>query len=183
MPYLHLMAALFLLALLGGCGRSDMADLQAFVAEIRERKPLGISPAPEPLKVTSFPYIAAGRRDPFTPQKQSGNQVQAIAGKGIEPDKNRRKEALENYPLDTLSMVGTLKQNNIVWGLVKTQDGVVHRVTHGSYMGMNHGRVVDIKQHKIKLIELIQIGDGFQEQEAGLGLKDVSLLGEKDVKK
>lgn len=158
--------------LLVGCARQDMTDLEEFVADVKARPPSGISPAPEPTEVETFLYVPAGRRNPFVPQSDPEEEVQEVADNGLVPDFNRRKEELEHYSLDTLRMVGTLEQDGATWGLVQTQDGTIHRVAVGNYMGRNHGRVVQIAEDRIKLVELIQFGSGYQEQEAGLSLAE-----------
>jgi len=162
-----------LLALaLGGCFQQDMSDLEAYVKEVKARPAGGISPPPEPAEVETFLYVAADRRDPFEPQTALEERSETVVESGLSPDFNRSKEELELYPLDSLRMVGTLEQDGGAWGLVQTRDGTIHRVTKGNYMGQNHGRIVNIAEDEIKLVELIQIGSGYQEQEAALGLGD-----------
>jgi type IV pilus assembly protein PilP len=89
---------------------------------------------------------------------------------GIRPDPNRRKEELESYALDSLRMVGTLEQEEQTWGLVKTSDGTIHRVAPGNYLGQNDGRITQISEEKIELIELVPTGSGFLEKEAAVAL-------------
>jgi len=155
---------------LAGCSKPDMSDLKAFVDEVKARPPGGVSPAPELVEVETFLYVPGERRDPFVPQVEAAGESTAVVDSGIGPDLNRRQEELENHSLDSLRMVGTLEQEDQTWGLVKTNDGTIHRVSVGNYMGRNHGRIVEIGEDKIKLVELIQIGSGYREQEAALGL-------------
>lgn len=161
---------LFALFLLGGCAKQDMSDLEAYVEDVKARPATGINPAPEPAEVDTFLYVASDRRDPFLPQIDPQEVVQEVVDNGLSPDLNRRKEELEYYSLDTLRMVGTLEQDGDTWGLVQTQDGTIHRVANGNYMGRNHGRIVQIAEDEIKLVELIKFGSGYQEQEAALNI-------------
>lgn len=156
--------------LLGACSSTDMSDLRQFVEDVKARPPGGVSPAPELVEVETYLYVAGERRDPFQRQSKGTEESATVVDSGISPDFNRRREELESHPLDSLDMVGTLEQGGQTWGLVQTGDGTIHRVSVGNYMGMNHGRIVEIAEDKITLVELIQIGSGYQEQEAALGL-------------
>ena len=46
----------------------------------------------------------------------------------LRPDQKRNREFLEQFSLDTLKMVGTLRLGGPIYGLVQTKDGLVHRV-------------------------------------------------------
>jgi type IV pilus assembly protein PilP len=163
-------ALVLLPLLLVGCANNDMSDLRQFVDEVKSRPPSGIEPIPEIKQVVGFVYSAKGRRDPFTrPVTQDDPAVTVLDG-GIRPDPNRRREELEQYSLDTLRMVGTLEQEEQTWGLVQTNDGTIHRVSSGNYMGQNHGRITRISEDKIELIELVPAGSGFLEKEAAVAL-------------
>lgn len=152
------------------CANHDMNDLRDYVSEVKSRPPSGIEPIPEVKQVTGFTYQDQGRRDPFTPPESESEQAEAIVDNGIRPDPNRRKEELEAYALDALRMVGTLEQDAQTWGLVKTDDGTIHRVAAGNYMGLNDGKITRISEDKIELIELVPTGGGFQEKEAAVAL-------------
>lgn len=143
------------LLFLGGCGYRDMSDLQAYVAQINARPPGPIDPIPEPQPVETFVYEPGDRRDPFQSDVKEEPQEELIVESGPAPDPNRPREELESYPLDSLQMVGTLEQEGVRWGLVRTRDGVVHRVTVGNYMGQNHGQIVAIELDAIYLNEIV----------------------------
>jgi type IV pilus assembly protein PilP len=85
----------------------------------------------------------------------------------------RSREFLEQFPLDTLRMVGTLSQGDTAYGLVQTSDGLIHRVVPGNYMGQNDGRITTINDSEIELIEIISDGiGGYVERDAAVGLAD-----------
>jgi type IV pilus assembly protein PilP len=70
-------------------------------------------------------------------------------------------------------MVGTLDINDTVYGLVQTSDGLIHRVVPGNYMGQNDGRITDITESEIVLVEIISDGiGGYIERDAAIGLSD-----------
>jgi type IV pilus assembly protein PilP len=92
---------------------------------------------------------------------------------GPKPLKDRNKEYLEQFPLDTLAMVGTLQNQGMTFGLLQTQDGMVHRVTSGNYVGQNDGRIVGINPAEIAIEELVPDGIGsFYKRSAEIGLSD-----------
>lgn len=167
------LAVLVLGGLLAGCASRDMSDLEAFVQEVKARPPSGISPPPEPIEVETFVYVPGDRRDPFTPDTNPEEEAATVTDSGIRPDVNRRKEELEFVPLDSLRMVGTLEQDGKTWALVKDRDGIIHRVTIGNHMGQNYGRIVEITEDRIKLVELIRSGSGYKEREAVISLAGV----------
>lgn len=152
--------------LLTGCG-GDMSDLEAYVAEVKARQSTAIEPIPQMKQYEAFTYAPEGRRDPFT---KSG-QPQAAAAAGPKPDLNRNKEPLEEFPLDALRMVGTIRLPVGVFALVKAPDNVVHRVTTKNHMGQNYGQIVGITESEISLMELIPDGfGGWVQRPASLAL-------------
>ena len=92
---------------------------------------------------------------------------------GPKPIQDRNKEYLEQFPLDTLTMVGTLARDGRTFGLVQTQDGMVHRVIPGNYVGQNDGRIVAISSAEISVEELVADGiGGFYTRAAEIALND-----------
>lgn len=149
-------------ALLVGCGGGNMADLHAFVAQVKKSNPGHIEPLPEIQVYETFAYKADGLRDPFEkPVSQARAKAQKAArANGISPDFNRPHEQLEDFPLDALRMVGTLKEGDKIWAIVKANDGTIHRVTTGNHMGENYGKITQITDSEIKLREIIPDGMG-----------------------
>lgn len=157
--------------LLGGCDRG-MDDLHAFVARARAQKVTKIPPIPHMKSYAVFHYEQAGRRDPFVPEQSSEELARAAASDtGIHPDANRPRQVLEQYPLDALRMMGTLSFGGVLYALVAAPDDIVHRVTLGSYMGQNYGRVVNITPTAIDLVETVPNGfGGWQHKSTKLAL-------------
>ena len=91
----------------------------------------------------------------------------------MRPDSKRNREFLEQFSLDTLKMVGTLRLGGEMYGLVQTKDGLVHRVTAGEHMGQAEGKITEITPSKISLIEIVPDGlGGYMERPAALALNE-----------
>jgi type IV pilus assembly protein PilP len=169
-------AALLLLvaAFAGGCADDGMRDLHAFVEEVKARPAGPIKPVPEIKPAETYTYAAANRRDPFAPEKPDAEPTQQTTTGGPRPDPNRRREELEQFPLDTLRMVGTLEQNEETWALVQSKDKTIYRVQAGNHLGQNDGRITRITEEKIELTELIPDGSGgYLERQATVALASI----------
>jgi len=157
---------------LGACG-GDMDDLDQYINSVKAKPGGRIDPLPEITPYEVFTYLAdaEGLRSPFVPD--SPQAAAGIAAGGTRPDPERSREFLEQFPLDTLRMVGTLKLGETQFGLVQTSDGLIHRVVPGNYMGQNDGRIVVVSESEIELVEIISDGiGGYLEREAAVGLAD-----------
>ena len=157
---------------LGACG-SDMDDLDQYINSVKAKPGGRIDPLPEITPYEVFTYLAdaEGLRSPFVPD--SPQAAAGIAAGGTRPDPERSREFLEQFPLDTLRMVGTLQLGETQFGLVQTSDGLIHRVIPGNYMGQNDGRIVVVSESEIELVEIISDGiGGYLEREAAVGLAD-----------
>ena len=155
---------------LTACG-SDMDDLDQYINEVKAKPGGRIEPLPEITPYEVFTYIAdaQGLRSPFVPDTPAAS---GSAG-GARPDLERSREYLESFPLDSLGMVGTLYIGETMYGLVQTSDGLIHRVIPGNYMGQNDGRITEISESEIAVIEIISDGiGGYIERDAAIGLKD-----------
>lgn len=147
---------------LAGCGEPN-ADLNQWVKDQDKLPPGRIPPLPEVKPYEPFTYDAFNVIDPFKPRKIEPPKAAAGAG-GVQPDFNRRKEALEAYPLENLKMVGTLQQNKVMHALVKSPDNNLFRVKAGNYLGPNFGRVTAITETTIMLKEIVQDSSGSWEE-------------------
>jgi type IV pilus assembly protein PilP len=156
------------LAVLGGCA-NDRDELRARVAEIKAQPGGRIEPLPEVKPYETFAYAAAAERSPFEP----GMPATVNAPNALRPDVNRPREFLEQFSLDTLRMVGTLRLGGRTYGLVQTKDGLVHRVLPGNHLGQSDGRITAIEEGKISLTEIVPDGmGGFIERPAALALSE-----------
>ncbi|SMF94154.1 type IV pilus assembly protein PilP [Methylomagnum ishizawai] len=158
-----------------GCGGGDMADLKSYVAEVKGRHRGMVDPLPEVKTVEPFVFRPEDLRDPFIPDEKSQEPEEEKVESGIRPDTSRPREELESYELDSLRMVGTVIQQGGLWGLVRANDGTIHRVRVGNYMGKNYGKIINIKENMIELVEIFSDSPGaWHERKASLDLAEAS---------
>lgn len=170
-PFLSRLSSVGLSIVLVGCAADDMSDLKAFVDEVKQRPPGRLEPLPELKEIETFVYVGDNLRNPFAPVATEPEEQEGAPGSGPRPDPNRRREELEFVPLDSIRMVGTLEQTETTWGLVRTNDGTIHRVRSGNYLGQNHGQIMRITEGSIDLNEIIPDGrGGYRERQASLAL-------------
>ncbi len=151
---------------------SDNDDLDQYINEVKARPGGRIDPLPEITPYEIFTYVADAEqiRSPFVPDSP---QVIAGGSSGPRPVEDRSPEFLEGHSLDTLRMVGTLDISDTLYGLIQTSDGLIHRVVPGNYMGQNDGRITEITESEVDLVEIISDGiGGYIERDAAISLSD-----------
>ncbi|MDH3280267.1 MAG: pilus assembly protein PilP [Gammaproteobacteria bacterium] len=154
----HVIIGVALAIMLGGCAEKRMDDLRRFVDTAhKDRKPR-VEPLPRIRPHESFTYTATNLSDPFA-ASNLGRRKPATDS-GLSPDLNRRKEPLEQFPLDALTMVGTLRRAALAWAIVRAPDGTVHRIAEGNYLGQNFGQVKKVSEEKLDITELVQNANG-----------------------
>jgi len=161
-PLKTLLSTLMLTGMLAAC-TADMNELTRYIAEVKQRPADPIEPIPPVATYTPHVYGSSGLRNPFA-SEISGEEASPEEGgdesNGIRPDNNRSREYLEQFSLDTLSMVGTFSRGESDWSLIRDPDGVIHRVATENYLGQNHGRVTSVRPDRVELTELISNGNG-----------------------
>lgn len=155
---------------LAACSSEKHSDLRQFVKD-SDNLPRGrIPPLPEVKPYAPIEYAAFDLTDPFKPRKIEPPKTAAKSG--LAPDPNRRREPLEAFPLESLKMVGVLKQKD-TFGLVRTPDNTLFQVRSGNYLGQNFGRIVAVTENSIKLKEILQDSNGnWEEKEQTLLLQE-----------
>lgn len=161
--------------LLGACSGGATEDLADYVEKIKNQQKVSIEPLPEFEPYESFVYEANSLRDPFTAPLFSHPQstVAQSNGNGVTPNFKRPTEPLEEFPLDSLRMVGTLEQDIETWALINTTEGAIHRVQPGNYIGHNHGKIIRITEFEVELTEIIPDGlGGWIERQASIAISE-----------
>lgn len=144
--------------LLTGCGSEEFQDLNDFVKNSGKDLRGKIPPPPEVKLYEPFVYDnEASLPDPFRPRKPDMH-----SGRGgiNQPDLERPKEALEEFPLENIKMVGYLFQNKIGYAVVRAPDGKLHRVKAGNYIGLNFGLIKEVNETEMTIKEAVQDSAG-----------------------
>lgn len=150
----------FLVLGLSGCA-ADLDELQQWMEQQRKEARPTAQPLVPPKKFLPQAYEAGAGVDPFSTQKLSV----AIKQEATQPNSlltaemSRRREPLEAFPLDSMSMVGSLTRQGKRYALLKV-DNLLHQVKAGDYLGQNFGRVTQISETEINLREVVQDAAG-----------------------
>jgi type IV pilus assembly protein PilP len=128
-------------------------DLQAWMGEQAKTMRGSVKPLPEirPFPVVS--YEGGTGDDPFRMGRMDVER--RAASTGLRPDMDRRKEPLEAYPLESLSMVGVLIQGRNSHALIAAGKSL-HQVKVGNHMGQDFGVVTKISENEVTLKELVE---------------------------
>ncbi|MFV0476747.1 MAG: pilus assembly protein PilP [Parahaliea sp.] len=158
--------------LLAGCGSNKFTDLDAFMVEKRARPGGVIAPIPSFKAYEAFAYSATTLRSPFDRPIEVRDIQRLQAVSAVKPNDDRPKEFLEQYTFDSLAMVGTLERGGLEWTLVRDPDGGIHRVRLGNFLGRNHGKVVEMTDTYLAVVEIVPDGtsDGWVERPRTLEL-------------
>ncbi len=157
---LHMALALLSAATLVGCG-ADLDELQQWMEQQRREVKPDVAPLQAPKKFDPQPYAAADAVEPFSTQKLSValKRDERATSALLAGELKRRKEPLEAYPLDSMSMVGSVNKLGLPFALLRV-DGLLYQVKVGDYMGQNYGRVVRISESDLLLREVVQDAAG-----------------------
>lgn len=154
--YLIPLAAL----VLSGCS-ADLDELRQWMETERHNAHATIKPLLPPKKFLPQPYEAAGAVEPFSVQKLSVaiKQEAAQPNSLLTAEMNRRREPLEAYPLDSMSMVGSITRDKQRYALLRV-DNLLYQVKAGDYLGQNFGRIMKISETDVTLREVVQDAAG-----------------------
>ena len=157
---MRLLAASLLLSVLAGCG-AENEELQDWMDRRRREVKPSVTPLTPPKKFEAEPYTSLQAVDPFSNQKltvalkQEAKQPNSM----LAAELNRRKEPLEAYPLDSMTMVGSVAKQAQPFALLRV-DNLLYQVKLGDHLGQNYGRIVKISETEIVLREIVQDAAG-----------------------
>lgn len=166
-----------IVVLLSGCGVSGEDELRQWMAEQKGQIKPKISPISEPKQFKPEAYAQVTSVEPFGKEKltqalKTESSQASANGALVAPELIRRKEALEAFPLDGMSMVGSLVKAGQPVALVKV-DNLLYQVRPGNYLGQNYGKVTKIGETEITLREIVQDAVGeWIERPAALQLQE-----------
>jgi type IV pilus assembly protein PilP len=154
-------AAIGLAAIALAACSGDQEELTTWMKQQeREVKP-NVEPLTPPKKFNPQPYTALAGVEPFSNQKltvalkQEARQPNSLLAAEI----NRRKQPLEAYPLDTMTMVGSVTKSGQPYALLRV-DNLLYQVKTGDYLGQNYGKITKITETDIALREIVQDAAG-----------------------
>jgi type IV pilus assembly protein PilP len=168
-PALALVASLLLV----GCS-AETPELQQWMDQQRREAKPNVPALQPPKKFDPQPYATAQSVEPFSVQKltvalkQEARQPNSV----LSAELNRRKEPLESFPLDSMSMVGSVAKQGKPFALLRV-DNLLYQVKVGDYLGQNYGRIARIAETEITLREIVQDAAGeWIERPAALQLQE-----------
>ena len=147
-------------ALLAGCA-ADQDELQQWMEQQKREVKPNVEPLSPPKKFIPQPYAALGAVEPFSTQKltvalkQEARQPNSLLAAEI----NRRKEPLEAYPVDSMTMVGSVMRNGQQFALLRV-DNLLYQVKTGDYLGQNYGKITKISETDVSYREIVQDAAG-----------------------
>jgi len=157
MMRLRLLAVLGAALLLAGCGDGDVQEVRDWMKKVERETVPAVKPLPEPKDFVPYAYQPGAAIEPFSETKLLNElaRVAANSPNPLQPDAGRVREVLENYPLDTMRMVGTLQKAGVNYALVQI-DASIFQVKAGQRIGQNHGLVTRISEGAIDIREVVQ---------------------------
>lgn len=146
--------------LLSACS-AELDELRQWMDQQRREVKPNVAPLQPPKKFDPQPYTSAQAVDPFSTQKltvalkQEARQPNSM----LAAELNRRKEPLESFPLDSMSMVGSVNKQGQPYALLRV-DALLYQVKVGDYLGQNYGRITRIAETEVALREIVQDAAG-----------------------
>ena len=165
--------------LLAGCSASTEDELRQWMTDQQNQTRPRIAPISEPKQFKPESYAQVTSVDPFSNQKltlalKKDSAQSTSNGALIDPELARRKEALESFPLDAMSLVGSMVRASQPVALIKI-DSLLYQVRTGNYLGQNYGRITKITETEVSLREIVQDSGGeWIERTAKLQLQERS---------
>jgi type IV pilus assembly protein PilP len=171
---------LVLITLLGliACDSSSDDELRQWMAEQKSQTHPSVVPLAEPKQFRPEAYKLSDDVEPFSSQKltqalrkdtaQNSSKGDAL----LAPELSRRKEPLEEFPLDTMALVGTMSRAGKPVALI-TVGKLLYQVRTGEHLGQNYGLVTKISETEVTLREIAQDAVGeWIERTASLQLQE-----------
>lgn len=156
----RLMWAMLLLMFVTACG-SEQDELSQWMDQQKREVKSSVQPLSPPKKFNPQAYVALTGVEPFSNQKltvalkQEARQPNSLFSVEV----NRRKEPLEMFPLDSMSMVGSVTKAGHPYALLRV-DNLLYQVQLGDHVGQNYGKITKISETDVSLREIVQDAAG-----------------------
>jgi type IV pilus assembly protein PilP len=139
----------------------DHDELQSWMEQQRREVKPNVQPLTPPKRFDPQPYTGLTAVEPFSTQKlsvalrQEARQPNSL----LSAELSRRKEPLEAFPLDAMTMVGSVNRQGRPFALLRV-DKLLYQVKVGDYLGQNYGRITQIDETQLVLREIVQDAAG-----------------------
>lgn len=150
-----LLSIVVLGALVGCSSGGNHSDISLWMDDQSKKIKGKIKELPPSKNFTKVAFVAED--NPFEMKKPLS--LQEMMANKFAPDFDRQKEALEEFSLDNLRMVGSVRMDGKLFALIKDRNNIIHYATIGNYMGQNFGEVVSVSESEINLEERIKNGE------------------------
>jgi len=153
-------AAVLVVLMLAACG-AEQDELQQWMEQQKREVKPSVQPISPPKKFNPQPYAALDGVEPFSQQKltvalkQETRQPNSLLAAEV----NRRKEPLEAFPLDSMTMVGSVVKKGQPYALLQV-DKLLYQVKQGDYLGQNYGKIMKITETDVSIREIVQDAAG-----------------------
>ena len=153
-------AGVLILSSLGACTADNDELIQWMKVQHQEIKP-NVPPVYPPKKFDPQAYLGATGVEPFGAQKliPVGGASSGRSSAVLAAAKAHAAQELESYPLDSMTMVGSLLQGGKTHALLMVESRL-HDVKVGDWIGQNYGQVTGITETQIILRETVQDATG-----------------------
>lgn len=167
-----ILLSMVILSALAGCSsEKNHSDISTWMEEQNKSIKGKIKELPPTKSFTKVAFEA--KENPFEMKKPLS--LQEMMKNKYAPDLNRQKEALEEFSLDNLKMVGSIIKDGKLFALIKDRNGIIHYVSKGNHMGQNFGEVVGLSESGIELEERVKNGDEWVLTTAKIDLTETSM--------
>ncbi len=147
--------------MLSGCSDSDVKEVKDWMAKVKSETKVAVTPLAEPKTFVPYAYSVKDIIDPFNSNKLLAELARAATNSTskFKPDTGRRKELLEEFPLDTIKMVGVIQKGGVNYAVLQI-DKSVYRVAAGQHIGPNFGLVTSVTEAAVNIKESVQDATG-----------------------
>jgi len=161
MNHVNKLALALVAVLVAGCGDSNVREVRTWMDQVKKETRVSIKPLAEPKAFTPFAYNEKDVVDPFSPNKLLAELARfaAVSNNPLKPDTERKRELMEGFPLDTMSMVGIIEKGGVNYALLQI-DKTLYQVKNGQRIGQNFGVVTKVGEQEVAIREVVQDAGG-----------------------
>ncbi len=167
-------AVLSLALVLASCGgNEELDDLRKFTRDAFKDVAPKVDALPQIEPYEIFLYSGESFTEPFLALnlRRTEAVVERQSEEVFQPE--RRRQVLEQFPLDSLKMLGTMNRDGKFWVLVGAPDGGIHTVTTGDHLGFQSGKIIGITEQEVAIREVVKGASGdWEERGASLKLQE-----------